>query len=134
MQHNHTAAFLTSIFIGVTIASLFLRRTAAITRAVEAAKCSDTDCPCHVNERRIVPRKNLKGPPEKLTLAPFAEKWICSCGKSKSYPYCDGSHKGTTSRPFPIKNTTEVEKTVYVCTCGKTGNADGTCDGSHRNP
>lgn len=92
---------------------------------------NDSD-PCFVNSKRTVPRRALKGPPEKVTLAPGEEKWICSCGLSKTYLSCDGSHKETTWRPFSIKNTGEAEKTFFVCACGSTGKADGTCDGSHR--
>ena len=25
--------------------------------------------------------------------------WWCACGRSKSQPFCDGSHKGTEFRP-----------------------------------
>lgn len=28
-----------------------------------------------------------------ITLSPNNETWACTCGKSKNYPFCDGSHK-----------------------------------------
>lgn len=53
----------------------------------------------------------------------------CRCGKSKTDPICDGSHKGTGITPLRI--TPEADKTVYVCGCKKTGNPPF-CDGSHQ--
>jgi CDGSH-type Zn-finger protein len=29
--------------------------------------------------------------------------WICTCGQSQNYPYCDGSHKGTTFQPLALE-------------------------------
>jgi CDGSH-type Zn-finger protein len=52
----------------------------------------------------------------------------CSCGKSASQPFCDGSHSET---PFtPIKYEAEASKTVYFCGCKASKNAP-LCDGSH---
>jgi CDGSH-type Zn-finger protein len=52
----------------------------------------------------------------------------CSCGKSASQPFCDGSHSET---PFtPIKYEAESSKTVYFCGCKASKNAP-LCDGSH---
>jgi CDGSH iron-sulfur domain-containing protein 3 len=36
--------------------------------------------------------------------------WCCTCGKSKTQPFCDGSHKGSRCKPFKYeatKDTTE---------------------------
>ena len=52
----------------------------------------------------------------------------CSCGKSSSQPFCDGSHSET---PFqPVKYQAETSKTVYFCGCKATAGAP-LCDGSH---
>jgi CDGSH iron-sulfur domain-containing protein 3 len=29
--------------------------------------------------------------------------WWCACGRSKTQPFCDGSHKGTLFSPFEWK-------------------------------
>lgn len=52
----------------------------------------------------------------------------CSCGKSKSQPFCDGSHKGTSFTP--VKYTADASKKVFFCGCKHTANAP-LCDGSH---
>lgn len=74
--------------------------------------------------------------PEIAAKTPFAvdvEKgkhyWWCSCGKSKSQPFCDGSHKG--SEFTPVKYTAEQSKAVYFCGCKNSANG-ALCDGSHK--
>jgi len=59
-----------------------------------------------------------------------AEKtyYWCACGRSKSQPFCDGSHQGTEFQPVAF--TAEKTDTVYLCGCKKTGDAPF-CDGSH---
>ncbi|HHC30186.1 MAG TPA: CDGSH iron-sulfur domain-containing protein [Rhodobacterales bacterium] len=52
----------------------------------------------------------------------------CACGKSKSQPFCDGSHKGTSFTP--VKYTADASKKVFFCGCKHSANAP-LCDGSH---
>ncbi len=53
----------------------------------------------------------------------------CSCGRSKTQPFCDGSHKGTGFSP--LKYVAEKSEKVYFCGCKQTKTAPF-CDGSHQ--
>lgn len=57
------------------------------------------------------------------------EYWWCSCGLSKSQPFCDGSHNAE-KRFSPVQWVAPKSGTKYFCTCKQTGNAPF-CDGSH---
>jgi CDGSH-type Zn-finger protein len=52
----------------------------------------------------------------------------CSCGRSASQPFCDGSHKGTGF--VPLKLTPEKSGTVHLCGC-KQSHRPPYCDGTH---
>jgi CDGSH-type Zn-finger protein len=52
----------------------------------------------------------------------------CACGRSKTQPFCDGSHDGTSFKPLPFK--AEKDETLYFCGCKKS-NTQPFCDGSH---
>ena len=56
------------------------------------------------------------------------EYWWCACGRSKSQPFCDGSHKGTGLAPKRVEIT--EAKTVAWCGCKHSANAPF-CDGTH---
>jgi len=53
----------------------------------------------------------------------------CACGRSKSQPFCDGSHKGTGLTPKMF--TAAATETVYFCGC-KHSKAGSACDGTHK--
>ncbi|MDD5175547.1 MAG: CDGSH iron-sulfur domain-containing protein [Sterolibacterium sp.] len=74
--------------------------------------------------------------PQIAAKSPFAvevekgeEYYWCSCGLSKSQPFCDGNHKG--SEFTPTKFFAEESKTVYFCGCKQSKNG-ALCDGSHK--
>lgn len=54
----------------------------------------------------------------------------CTCGLSETQPFCNGAHKGKGFAPIVF--TAEVTKTVSICTCKKTSNPSGFCDGAHK--
>jgi CDGSH iron-sulfur domain-containing protein 3 len=55
--------------------------------------------------------------------------WWCACGRSKSQPFCDGSHKGTSYAPIEWK--AETTERAFFCACKLTG-TQPLCDGSHK--
>ena len=55
--------------------------------------------------------------------------WWCACGRSKTQPFCDGSHKVTSLTPLEWK--ADASKRVFFCACKRTGKRP-LCDGSHK--
>ncbi|MHB8843732.1 MAG: CDGSH iron-sulfur domain-containing protein [Nitrospirota bacterium] len=68
--------------------------------------------------------------PFMATLEAGTYSW-CSCGRTKTPGFCDGSHKGTDKTPleFVIKE----KKQTAVCNCGRT-KTPPFCDGTHTRP
>lgn len=56
--------------------------------------------------------------------------WWCACGKSKTQPFCDGSHQGSGFSPVEYK--ADKSGPVYFCGC-KHSKKSPLCDGSHNN-
>lgn len=67
--------------------------------------------------------------PVKVNLSKGQEYHFCTCGKSKSQPFCDGSHVGTSFKPRVI--VSEEEQEAYLCTCKHTRTIPF-CDGTHK--
>ncbi|MBL8836564.1 MAG: CDGSH iron-sulfur domain-containing protein [Alphaproteobacteria bacterium] len=55
----------------------------------------------------------------------------CACGRSKSQPFCDGSHRGTRFRPITYVAKEDGEEVLF---CGCKQSCDKPfCDGAHNN-
>ena len=67
--------------------------------------------------------------PVKVNLTKGDEYHFCTCGRSKSQPFCDGSHVGTTFTPKVI--VAEEDGDAYLCACKHSGNRPY-CDGTHQ--
>jgi CDGSH-type Zn-finger protein len=71
----------------------------------------------------------VKRSPQGVDVEAGKSYWWCSCGRSKNQPFCDGSHKGTSSTPIEYK--AEKTEKVWFCMCRQTA-AKPLCDGSHK--
>ncbi len=67
--------------------------------------------------------------PVKVTLSKGQEYHFCTCGRSRSQPFCDGSHTGTEFTPRVIVSDQDGE--AWLCACKHTGNTPF-CDGTHK--
>ena len=64
-----------------------------------------------------------------VDIQPGEKKYWCQCGRSRSQPYCDGSHRGTGFAPLEF--TVEKGGRHYLCQCKHT-KTPPFCDGSHK--
>ena len=56
-----------------------------------------------------------------VSLSKGQEYYFCTCGKSKSQPFYDGSHVGTSFTPKVIVSDND-DDVAYLWTCKHTGN------------
>ena len=54
---------------------------------------------------------------------------FCTCGRSKTQPFCDGSHQGTGF--VSLKFSVEKSGKKMLCACKQTATPPY-CDGTHR--
>lgn len=66
--------------------------------------------------------------PYQVELTEGQDYWYCRCGRSKTQPFCDGSHNGTTFEPLQF--TADRTGTVNLCGCKATDD-EPYCDGTH---
>ena len=66
--------------------------------------------------------------PAKVSVEDGKEYYFCTCGRSASQPFCDGSHAGTDFKPQAF--TANETGDAYLCQCKYTANAPF-CDGTH---
>lgn len=66
--------------------------------------------------------------PIKVNLSKGQEYHFCTCGRSRSQPFCDGSHAGTEFTPRVV--VSEEDQEAYLCACKHTQNRPY-CDGTH---
>jgi CDGSH-type Zn-finger protein len=67
--------------------------------------------------------------PIRIDVEAGKDYWWCACGRSKTQPFCDGSHKGSEFRPVQWK--AEQSGPKWFCACKQT-NGQPFCDGSHK--
>ncbi|MDA7822206.1 CDGSH iron-sulfur domain-containing protein [Opitutales bacterium] len=75
------------------------------------------------NEKPVVASRM----PAVIKLEP-GKYWWCSCGKSATQPFCDGSHKGSDFTPQEVE-ISEFQS-VALCNCKHSKNGPF-CDGAH---
>lgn len=66
--------------------------------------------------------------PIKVDVEEGKKYFWCTCGRSESQPFCDGSHQGTDFTPMMYK--AEESGAKFFCGC-KATSGQPFCDGSH---
>ena len=74
------------------------------------------------------PTQTQRNAPVAVAVEAGKTYWWCACGKSKTQPFCDGSHQGGDGAPVAWQ--AQKSETVYFCACKRSA-AGALCDGSH---
>jgi len=82
----------------------------------------------HVNKEHPMQPTIAQKAPYPVEVEAGKTYYWCSCGKSQSQPFCDGSHKGSEFSPMAF--TAEKSETKYFCGCKMSANKPF-CDGAH---
>lgn len=70
----------------------------------------------------------VQNAPYEVQVEEGKEYWYCACGKSKTQPFCDGSHEGSGIEPIAF--VAEKTETVWLCGC-RMSETLPFCDGTH---
>lgn len=77
-----------------------------------------------------LPKISQKAPYKVELKAGEKYSW-CSCGLTKTEPFCDGSHKFAETELKSVKIYPEETKTYYLCGCKHAKDGSPFCDGAH---
>ena len=61
----------------------------------------------------------MKSPSIKIAVNKDKSYYRCSCGLSKSQPFCDGSHRDDEKGRKPVHYMSPQDKFISFCTCKK---------------
>ncbi len=75
--------------------------------------------------------RQIKSPAIRVAVNKGKTYYWCSCGLSKSQPFCDNSHKEDKQNRKPHIYMALANKFIAFCACKKT-QMPPMCDGSHR--
>jgi CDGSH-type Zn-finger protein len=73
-------------------------------------------------------KTKMRKEPYVIVMEPGTYYW-CTCGQTKTPPYCDDHHKGTTFKP--VKAVIKTEGPVVWCGCHESHDPPF-CDGTHK--
>lgn len=92
--------------------------------AKKAAAATDAPTPSGSGDGPVI----ADNKPVMVDLTKGEEKYFCTCGRSASQPFCDGSHAGTSF--VPLAFNAESDGSAALCACKASANFPY-CDGSH---
>lgn len=78
----------------------------------------------------ITPPKVAQTSPYMIAVEAGKQYSWCSCGFSKTQPFCDGAHKESGTGLKSVKYLATENKTLAFCGCKKSANQP-LCDGAH---